>query len=273
MDCAAVHEALSAMLDGEPATVERGALEAHLADCAECRRWREDAHEVTRRFRLAGARNVPSADESLLVAARGAAPRGGKLSPTALTRLALVSIGIQQLIVTVWTSVLGSDHDSPTHVAHEMASFDLALTVGFIAAALRPSRARGISVVVGAAALLLVTTALIDVAAGRTSAAGELPHLLAVAGWLLLRRLVALTRPLGEDPASRIGPSLARSLRSSGARVALPTSGPTDEQTLDHDPVPSRTQLGTHTHTFPPAAEPMTSAEGCDPTRRRALAG
>jgi hypothetical protein len=118
-----------------------------------------------------------------------------------LTRAALVVVALAQLAwVTLPALVLGSDHDAPIHVSHEMGSFDLALAVGFLVAAWRPARAQGMRALVGAAALLLVMTAIIDLAAGRTTLSDEAPHLLAVAGWLLVRHLASLTPSGADDP-------------------------------------------------------------------------
>jgi uncharacterized membrane protein len=84
-----------------------------------------------------------------------------------------------------------------------MGSFDLALAIGFLVAAWQPARARGMHILVGAAALLLVGTAMVDLLAGRTSPADELPHLLAVAGWALMYR-VSMLAPTGEGGLERV---------------------------------------------------------------------
>jgi predicted anti-sigma-YlaC factor YlaD len=265
MDCSTAREALSATLDGEPLDIELAALEAHLDDCADCRRWREHAHELTRRFRLSAAPGAPRPDSALVAAARAAAPRRRRLGPVQLVRLALLLVGVEQVILAVQTSILGSDHDAPLHVAHETASFELAIAAGFLMAALRPSRARGIGVVVGAAALLLVATALLDIAAGRTSAAGELPHLLVVAGWLLLRRLGAITASDGEDPALRLESSAAR---WTAAVVALPGTARSEEPARPQEA--SSLTMGTRGAASAVHAE--RSALPNEPLDRRALA-
>jgi predicted anti-sigma-YlaC factor YlaD len=202
MDCASAREALSARLDGELLSVERVELDAHLAVCPACRRWREDAHEVTRRFRLGSAQTVASPSEELLAALGSGVRRRHRPQGVTLVRAALVAVAVAQLVwVTVPTLLFGSDRGAPIHVSHEMGSFDLALAVGFLVAAYRPARAQGMRALVGAAALLLIVTALIDLASARTSVGDEAPHLLAVAGWLLLRELAALSRPHGDDRA------------------------------------------------------------------------
>jgi predicted anti-sigma-YlaC factor YlaD len=225
VDCGEAREAISALLDDEPPGDAREALEAHLANCASCRRWRDGAHEVTRRFRLVPAQPVPAPSERLLAEAGVGTRRHRLPGEVTLTRAALVAVALAQLAwVTLPALVLGADRDAPIHVSHEMGSFDLALAVGFLVAAWRPARAQGMRALVGAAALLLVGTAVIDLAAGRTTLSDEAPHLLAVAGWLLLRQLASLT-PSGADER-------AVSLRSILNWRTRGASNSPDEQTL-----------------------------------------
>jgi len=195
MDCAAARVAISAALDGELDARSIDELDSHLSGCPECRGWRERAHAVTRRARIALAPVAPSAPPQLVNAVARTAWRPEQLTPT---RLALVAVAVLQLAVTLPQLVLGSDHLAPVHVAREMGAFDVALAVGFLLAAWHPQNARGMYLLVGAIALLLVVTASVDIAAGHTTPAAEAPHLLAVAGWMLLRVLALHWRE--EDP-------------------------------------------------------------------------
>lgn len=213
MDCEGARIAISALLDAEEPGVRRDALEHHLEGCAGCQRWREEAHEVTRRFRLLPAA-VPAPSQALLDGAAAATRRWTWPEAATMTRLALVLVALAQIVLTVPALIFGSDHDAPVHVAHEMGSFDLALAAGFLVAAWRPSRARGMSTIVGVAALALILTAVIDLAAGRTSPGDEAPHLLAVAGWLLLRRLSAFTPAPIEELGTPAPAWLRRRLQS-----------------------------------------------------------
>ena len=202
MDCAVSQEALSALLDGEALGVAAAELEEHLAGCLGCRAWREDAHVVTRQTRLALAQPAPAPSASLLAAVAAESERR-RLSPLSGARLGLVAVALAQIVVTVPALILGSDREAPIHVAHEMGSFDLALAIGFLVAAWQPARARGMHILVGAIALLLVGTATVDLLAGRTSPADELPHLLALAGWALMYRIAELA-PSGEGGLARM---------------------------------------------------------------------
>jgi predicted anti-sigma-YlaC factor YlaD len=202
MDCTVSQEALSALLDGEALGVDESELESHLEGCSGCRSWRDDAHVVTRQTRLALAQPAPAPSASLL-AAVAAERRRHRLSPLTGARLGLVAVALAQIVVTLPPLILGSDREAPIHVAHEMGSFDLALAIGFLVAAWQPARARGMHILVGAVALLLVGTAMVDLIAGRTSPADELPHLLAVAGWALMYRVAEL-EPTGEGGLARM---------------------------------------------------------------------
>ena len=228
--CGDVREATSALLDGEPAGVEPAVLEAHFGSCPDCAGWRDSAHVVTRRARLAAAEPAPPPSAGLLALVEDERRRVSRvISPLTRVRLALVAVAIAQIVLTVPQLILGHDHDAPIHVAHEMGSFDLALAVGFLVAAWQPVRARGMHVLVGVAALLLVVTAAIDLLAGRTTPADEAPHLLALIGWALLYRSAALT---ADEAPTAPGVNLGFGRQS----LAIPSGAPpTWEDTRRHD--------------------------------------
>lgn len=220
MNCTTARAATSALLDREPAGVDTAALADHLEACPACREWRERAHELTRRLRIQPGPPPAMAEGAARLAAVLAeeAPRS-RLGTGRLERAGLLAVGLCQLAASVPMLVFGDDHQAPVHVAHEMGSFEAAVGLGFLAAAWRPARAPGMRVVLGAAALLLVLTALVDLLAGRTTLADEAPHLLVLAGWLLLGRLDPGEPPLGARrpwrralPASLVRPVATRLL-------------------------------------------------------------
>lgn len=216
MDCVSAREAISALLDGEHPGVQGPRVDSHLATCAACRDWREQAHEVTRRVRLAEAASVPAPDPALAQAMRALERRGSWWRALALTRVGLVLVGLAQLAVSLPDLLAGSYRGASIHVAHEMGALDLALAVGFLVAAHRPARAQGMRALVGCAALLLIATAALDLLAGRTSLGDEAPHLLVLAGWLLLRRAARLLPSDARDG----GLARARGRRAWRGRVA-----------------------------------------------------
>lgn len=109
-------------------------------------------------------------------------------------------MALVQLVLSVAPLLFGQDRSAPVHVVHEMGAFEVAVAVGFLVAVRRPAPAMGMVTLMGAAAALLVVTPLVDLVLGHTSLTDEAPHLLVVAGWLLLRRLAALAPPSFDRP-------------------------------------------------------------------------
>ena len=195
MDCSDAREAISALLDEEQPGVDYADLSAHVAGCSGCAAWRESAHTITRRVRLTPARSAPLADRALLSSIREEMNSVSRVGHgLGVTRLLLVIVAVAQIVMTVPPLILGTDREAPLHVAHEMGSFGMALAIGFLIVAWQPARARGMHALVGAAALLLLVTASVDLlVGGRTSVSDEAPHLLVFAGWVLMYRLAVLT--------------------------------------------------------------------------------
>ena len=167
---------------------------------------------MTRRARLAAAQPVPMPDGSLL-AAVGATEQGRQGWTLGSLRRRTAARGARSARPEPAGVAVRLLSRGAVHVAHEMGALDLALAAGFLVAAWRPARAQGMRALVGCAALLLVVTALIDMLAGRTSLSDEAPHLLVVAGWLLLR------------PIARLAP-LARRSRACRSRASGASSSP-----------------------------------------------
>jgi hypothetical protein len=122
-----------------------------------------------------------------------------------MVRLGLVVAAMAQLALCGPVLLYGHDRSAPVHVAHEIGSFEVAVAIGFLVAARRPGRAMGMLSLTGVAAGLLVLTAALDLLAGRTNLADEAPHLIVVAGWLLLRRLATVAPPTWERPLTALG--------------------------------------------------------------------
>jgi predicted anti-sigma-YlaC factor YlaD len=196
-----IRHAISARLDGEDPGLDDAAVYAHLAGCADCRSFAHDAESLHRQLRLSPAPAIPDLTPGILAAigeesrtdataATGATGVTGADTGQAL-RWILLAIALAQITVAIPALVFGADAGLPVHTARHIGSFDVALGVGFLYAAWKPSRIPGLLPVVAALVVCLVGSSLLDVASGNTAALGEVQHVLDFVGlvvvWLLSR--------------------------------------------------------------------------------------
>lgn len=208
MTCEQIREALSARLDGEPTGLPGPLVDEHVTGCRGCAEWQRQAVALREAALLPDA--APDLVASVLTTVRAEEARAAARRRRAIvTRSALALIAVVQLALSVPGLIFGHDHTAPIHVAHEVGSFEAALALGLLLATLWPRLAAGMVPLVAAITGLLLLTAGSDVAAGRTTAAIEWPHLLDLTGALLLLRL-AMTADGG-----------------AGVRLGLPRSFPT----------------------------------------------
>jgi predicted anti-sigma-YlaC factor YlaD len=180
MKCEDCRVIVSARLDGEASPMEAAAADAHLADCGECRAWSAEAGRLHRLVRVQAAPAVPDLTTSIL--ARAHPPSVGRGE---WTRTALVVVALTQLVLAV-PALLGHDTGATVHLARHIGALTAALAIGYLYAAWRPIRAFGLLPMVAALATTMLIAALLDVAEGRVSAAGEATHLLDAAALVLL---------------------------------------------------------------------------------------
>jgi predicted anti-sigma-YlaC factor YlaD len=197
MRCNTARTAISARLDGEDTGVDPTDLAAHLERCAACRAFARDAAAMHRDVRLARAPAVPDLTAPILASLRSD-DRPYPSHERAL-RLTLALVAAVMIVAALPALVLGDDAGLPVHTARHIGSFDLALAVGFLFAAWRPSRVAGLLPVVTALVACLIGTSLLDVLDGRTGALGEVQHAVEVVGlaaaWLLAHPLRPRRRP------------------------------------------------------------------------------
>ena len=205
--CEQAQELLSAQLDDEhgrdvtDAAVDE-ALDTHLAECERCRTFDTQSRSLHRRTRLLPAPPMSDLTDRVMAAVQAdVVTRRRRWWQWQGTRVALVVIAVAQLLLTVPVLLLGHDHEAPVHVAHELGAFAGAISLGLVLAGARPRLAAGMVPIVGAVAALLLLTAATDLALGRTTLGDETPHLLDLAGFLLLWRLAKLAG----GPDGRVG--------------------------------------------------------------------
>jgi predicted anti-sigma-YlaC factor YlaD len=188
MECALIRQGLSAGMDGQPLPggLTEEDIDAHVADCQDCRSWAGAADRLRARTRVAALPLVPDARVALLAGFDAARRRRTSTWGPATVRLALLVVAAVQLVVTVPVLLLGHDREAPVHVAHEMGSFELAVALGVMVAVWRPIWAGGMAWVVAGASILLSVTAAADLASGTTTWSDEAPHLLVIVAAVLL---------------------------------------------------------------------------------------
>lgn len=181
MSCAGIREGLSARLDGEPDGYPPGAVDAHLAGCAECAAWLARAQRVTRQVRVQAAA-VPDLTAQVLAAVAADAPARGGAVPGGrqILRVAVALAALGQLMIAVPTLLVGTDVTGDPHASRELASFGIALAVGFALAAWRPHRVRAVLPVAAVLAACLAATSLVDVLSARALLWQEVGHLVTV---------------------------------------------------------------------------------------------
>ena len=188
MNCTHIRQAISARLDGETLGVDSAALDSHLASCADCRAFTASAADLHGAMRLAPAPEIPDLTSGILTAIGAESTRDD--TQLAL-RWILAILALVQIAIAVPALIFGSDAGLPVHTARHLGSFDVALAVGFLFAAWRPSRIPGLLPVVFALVACLVGSSMLDVISGNTAALSEAHHVTDFAGlvvvWLLSR--------------------------------------------------------------------------------------
>ena len=210
MRCDAIREALSARIDGEAPGLDDDAIDGHLRTCKACAMWSEELVTLHGMVRVREAEQVPDLTAAILGSAPGPVPirRSPLVEPVSTARWGLFVVALTQLLLAAPALLLGEGAGATVHVARELGSFDVALAVGLLVAAWQPARAWGLFPLVGALALIMSGTAVLDVARGSATSFGELHHLLDLAGvallWLVARgnELGTTRRSLGDLAAS-----------------------------------------------------------------------
>ncbi|MBB5870124.1 putative anti-sigma-YlaC factor YlaD [Allocatelliglobosispora scoriae] len=178
-DCDAIRIGLSARLDGEDPGTSVDTLDHHLSGCAECRGWLAGAERVTRQAR---AHPVAVPDLTLSILAAVNADRRQRVDDAARNRRQIlrIAVGVAAFVqLALAVPVLFNGGVGP-HATREMASFDIALAVGFALAAWRPERARAFVPVAFVLAACLTLTSGFDIASAEVQLRHEAGHIAAL---------------------------------------------------------------------------------------------
>lgn len=185
--CRAVREALSAMADGEDATLTSENVRAHLTRCPDCARWWRRAHRIDR---LLGVGVVPGGpDLADAVLARVRLPHRGRWR--AHLRIALVVVALFQVTIGLADMFDVAGMPMRVHTAHEEAAFGVAFGVAMLMVAWNSRRASSEIPVLATFVALLAVTSVTDLVDGQVTWARLATHVPVVVGLVLA---VALAR-------------------------------------------------------------------------------
>jgi predicted anti-sigma-YlaC factor YlaD len=193
---------LSAQLDGEQSGELAKPLAEHLATCHSCQQWQRAAETLTTRVGRVPSQDGPDRTAEILAAVLAdQAPRPSRTRRRLLfqVRAGLAAVTAGQFAVFILPALIfgHAGAGASVHASHELGAFELAMTVGFIVAAFRPSLARGILPLVAVATGTLIILAVVDSALGYTTLSNETPHLVTLAGALLVYLMSRLSRGTG----------------------------------------------------------------------------
>jgi predicted anti-sigma-YlaC factor YlaD len=210
-DCAQARDAVSAARDGEGA-LDSG-VHTHLQVCGSCQIWAQQVDRLTARLRV-DAVDTPDVLPQALAAWDAQEGQHDVLRPyrVLLTVAGVASLGLAVAHLADVQAVTAAD----VHTSRELAAVESALGCGFLLAAWRPDRfILGLAPIVALLATLLAVVAAVDVIGGNTTVLGELVHLPALSGAVVLlfaRRLIVRREPAGAPARDRaLAGTLARS--------------------------------------------------------------
>jgi predicted anti-sigma-YlaC factor YlaD len=201
MTCEDAREVLSARMDGEAGPDEERAAAAHLTACPACATWSAQAERVSEAVRETPLEMPDRTEAIMAVVNRREVDRAPAASRRRILRVAVGAAAVVQLVLALPALLGGLGLMDSPHAGRELASFDVALAVGFALAAYRPGRARAYLPVAVVLAGCLAVTSAVDIARSSTLPGHELGHLAVAVQALLLWALVRT----GQDP-DRAGP-------------------------------------------------------------------
>ncbi|MCR6487884.1 zf-HC2 domain-containing protein [Amycolatopsis sp. OK19-0408] len=184
MNCSDLRESLSARIDGEQPAVADDVLDRHLAGCPACRDWQERATALRRATLVREAPRVPDLTARILAEVPAPRPEPWRLR-VALGLVALVQSGLG-LAELLGADVGHAAHGGLVHLGNESAAWNVAVGIGLLWAALRPSAAAGLLPALGGFVVVLGVVSGVDLSTGQVAIDRVASHALVVAGVALL---------------------------------------------------------------------------------------
>ncbi len=186
MRCESCRDLLSAQLDGEDPGTDSVLAYAHLEECAACQSFANGLTDLHRAIRLRTPEPVPDLTDRVLERVETPNRFHPEWARYALAAVALLHIGL-----AVPELIFGSEPGASVQVARELGGWDTAVAVGFLYVVWRPDRAAGLLPFALALAGATAVTATLDVTTGSTRVLHEAPHLVTLAGVVLVAVLAS----------------------------------------------------------------------------------
>jgi predicted anti-sigma-YlaC factor YlaD len=181
MECGLARELVSARIDDELGPDEELALDGHLVECADCTAYGEELAVFTRVLRVRPVERRPDLTGRILDRSRPPRlGRGGWLRP------ALAWVGVVIVAQSFGPLVFGDIDGTPTHIARHVGASALALGIGLLYAAWRPTRAFGLLPLVAALFAATAIAATLDTLTGDRAPVAETVHVVELVGMVLL---------------------------------------------------------------------------------------
>ena len=202
---------LSAQLDGEDDPADRALVEEHLAGCAGCRAWFEQAALVNRLTRTAVP--VPDLGDRILAALPEApAPIRRRVPWATLLFLALAGVGAVQLILglgQIGGGVTGAHvhaglDATPGHLWNESAAWNVSIGAGYLFIALRRTRPSGLVPMLTAFVGMLLVLSLNDLTGDRVDGTRLISHGFVLLGYALVVALAKVPGGFATPPGQRV---------------------------------------------------------------------
>ena len=164
MNCDEARTLISADLDGQ--LDDRRSLDAHLAECAACRDWRDRAEALSAATVASTLRAAPT-------------PRG-----FLAYRWVRFALGWAGVLLVVWNvpGLFDTVDESFQHLWRHQHAFGIALGLTFLFVAWRPDRAYGLVPVAATFTIALSGVAIVDLVNGSTPLSREARHLVEIIG-------------------------------------------------------------------------------------------
>jgi predicted anti-sigma-YlaC factor YlaD len=206
MECDPFREMLSAQVDGEDMSGERGFAAAHLRICADCRQWLDEATVLTRLIRTrVAAEPVPDLVDAVLAALPGKRLRLPGLIP--ILPVLLGVLGAVQILLGVAQISAGANathvHGSG-HLWHESAAWNVAVGAGFLWIAVRRGRAVGMVPTLTAFIAVLALLTANDMMVATVDFDRVLSHGFMAVGYVVVLALARMSRNTGTPPEGKL---------------------------------------------------------------------